>query len=434
MFSMLFLLLGVVNIFILLKELRERGWSLFTYSLIYLVVFFNVLPVISLLFIESDDNFAYKIPDFYHNLEVVFLLFTCIILGFSAFYCGYYFTKNKTLQKESFLILKTNGRIHRKDLIIIIISFFSVIGLIMYIRGFGSIENAIANANFVRSGYYSSSDDFGDTSHTFFFRFIFISIIPLIYYFTLRQKILFHKIIFILSIVILIILYFFLSPGRQSIIDIILIFILNTLVSKRKILNWQLIVTGILAVISLPFLEILLNTNQLNLNQVDFDLKKTLVNEFGFPFYSLYYSIDRDYDFFFFSDFITGMYGKIFPSSFNPGIEKTNYLNTFFMTNQQGRGYVPPGLFAQGYYSFGIIGVVLISGFTGWFFKKIDLYFRKLLQIEPKYTIFYTYFIVNSMVWIRTGLPENYFYNFTFMVFWIFIFLSFKIQNSRNKI
>jgi len=430
MFIILFLLLGVVNIIILLKELRKRGWSLFTYSLIYLIVFFNILPVFSFLFINDSDKFPYIIPNFYQNLEIVFLLLTCIILGFLAFYCGYYYTKEKCLQKESILILKKTGGIYRKDLLIFLISVFSTFGLIMYVKGFGSLDNAIANANFVRSGYYKTSDEFDDTSHTFFFRFIFISLIPLLYFYTLKHKTYFHKIIFALSVVNLVILYFFLSASRQSIVDIFLIFILSSLVSNKKIINWQLVFIGISALILLPFLEVFLNTNQLNFTQVNSDLKKTIVVEFGFPFYSLYYSIVNHYDYFYFSDFISGIFGKILPTSLSPGIQKTNYLNTFLMTNDLGRGYVPPGLFAQGYYSLGIIGVILISGFTGWFFKKIDLYFRKLLQIEPKYTIFYTYFIVNSMVWMRTGLPENYFYGFTFILFWIFLFLSFKIQKK----
>ena len=427
-FVMLFLFLGVVNISILLNELRSRGWSLFTYSLIYLIIFFNILPVISFLFIDKWDRFPYIIPDFNLNSEVVFLLSTSITLGFLSFYLGYYCTKDKFSHKKSILIQKKIKGYNIKDILIFFICILSTVGLIMYVNGFGSLNNAIANAHLVRSGLYTTSEEFDDTSHTFFFRFIFISLIPVLYFFTLKHKTFYYKIIFGLSIVTLVILYFFLSAGRQSIVDFFLIFIFCSLVYNKKIINWQLITIGVSALIILPFLEVFVNTNQLNFDHVDYDFKKTMVVEFGFPFYSLYYSIENKYDYFYFSDFISGIYGKILPSYFNPGIERTSFINTFFVTGEKGRATVPPGLFAQGYYSLGLLGVVLISGFTGWFFKKIDLFFRNLLNIDSKYTIFYTYFIVNSMVWVRTGVPGNYFYGFTFLVLWIFLFLSYKIK------
>lgn len=431
-FIILFLFLTIFNSYFLVKKLKKSGWSLFAYSLIFLIIFYNILPIISLLFIEHNEVYSYRIPNFHQNPEILFIMFISILLGFSAFYCGYLFTKNKKMQYKSVLITRTIGTLQIKDIIICLIFISSVIGFILYIKGFGSIDNAIANANFVRSGYYTSSGEFGDTSHTFFFRFIFISIIPILYYFTLARQKTAHKVMLIVSIIILFILYFYLSPGRQSIIDFFLIFIFNNLVSRKKIISWQLIIASILAILLLPFLEVFLTSGQSNISDMGFDLKETLVNEFGFPFYTLFYSIDKNYDYFFFSDFITGIFGTILPSSFNPGLESTTYINTFFITGLPGRAFVPAGILGQGYYSLGMIGIIVICGFTGWFSKKVDLYFNLLIKLNPRLSIFYSYFIVRSMVWIRTGLPANYFYSFTFVVLWIFILLSFKIKKQHK--
>lgn len=427
-FSFIYALLGVLNIYILIKQLKINGWGLFSYSLIYLIIFYNIIPIVSLLYINPTDKFSYLIPNFDFNYEVLFFSLVCVMLGFTAYYVGYFSTKIKGHNIEESITYKKTGYFFTKDILIFLIFISSILGFILYIRGFGSIENAILHSNFVRSGYYKNEDEFGDTSHTFFFRFIFLSLIPILYYYTLKEKKRYHKIILVISLCIIVTLYLFLSPGRQSVIDFVLIFIFSSLLKKRKVINNQLIALGVLSLIMLPLLEIFLSGNHNQFTDLDFNLKETIINEFGFPFYSLFYSIDKEYDYFFYSDFFTGIFGKILPSSLSPQIEQTNFLNTFFMTGDQGRGYVPPGIFAQGYYSMGIIGIIMLSGFSGWFFKKIDIYFNRLLYLEPRYSIFYSYFIVKSMVWIRTGLPANYFYNFTFLVFWMFLFLSFKIK------
>lgn len=426
---LIYFLLTVLNSTILLKVLKKDSWSLFSYALVYFIIFFNIVPILILLFKVDSSKYAYKIPDFYQDTIISFYMLLVIIVGFIFFYLGYFVTI--TRKKISIIKRRKFNNSDISTIGIVCITFLSLIGMILYVKGFGSLSSAIENANLVRSGLYKDIESSKDTSYTFFFRFIFLAIIPFLYFFFSKKKTKLIILLFIISVSILFILYFFLSPGRQSILDIGLIFIFSSLILTRKFFNSKLIIFAIIAVILLPILDAYFS-NSTNINNHKKTIDVTIINEFGFPFISLYYSIVEDYNYFFFTDFYAGMFGKLFPSSLGPNIIQTNTLNTLFITGERNKGYVPPGFFTQGYYSLGILGVIIISFFTGFFFKKVDLFFRNIIKIDNKFVYFYVYFIVQSLAWTRTTLPANYFYNFSFIVFWLFLFSSFKFIKNKK--
>lgn len=418
----LYIIFGIYVLKTLYNHLKKYGWSVFSYSTIFIFLFYILAPIVILLFVNNNnkDLYAYNLPILYSNISLL-LVFLVIFIGIISFFKGYESNKN-----SSFYI--TERKLYKTNITVFMIWFIlalSVIGFLLYIKGFGSFANAVNNANLVRSGYYKELED-GDTSHTFFFRFIFLSMIPFLYSFYKGYRYsLSNKAMMMVSSTILLTTYFFLSPGRQSIIDFVLIFVLVDLINKRKVINLKIVTVGVLAFLILPTLETFFRSSEFSLIKAKTSFTTLFVNEFGFPYLSLIYSIHEDFNFYLFSDFFSNIFGKILPTSWNPGIESSNYLNTYFMYGYRDRS-VPPGLLAQGYYSLSIIGVFLISFFTGRFFSFLDNFFRSLIEYNKRAVFFYVYFILGSMVWIRTGLPGNYFYSFTFIMFIIFISVSFK--------
>ncbi|SRX54897.1 O-antigen polymerase [Aequorivita sp. CIP111184] len=426
-----YILIGVFFFVSLLRRLRKDGWSLFTYSCIYLFLFYIVSPIISLSVynyeILSGLNIAYIVPD-QGNTELMTITFFCICLGIIFFFLGY----NRRVNIRIIAISpKFFGRQRLPQLYVSIIFLFSLAGLYFYVTGFGSLSNAIENANLVRSGYYISVED-GDTAHTFFFRFIFLAIIPLLFfYFNKNLHNVVRFFIIITSLIVLSILYLYLSPGRQSILDLILIFLFSAMLKRKEIFNLKILILGFVFLLFLPILDFFFSNRSLASANYSSSIFEILLNEFGFPYYSLSYSIKENYSYFVFSDFVSGTFGKIIPSSWNPGIVGSNYLNSFYMVGVSVKS-IPPGIFAQGFYSLGFIGIILVSYFTGFLFKVFDVTFKQVSAINADYIYIYAYFIVSSMIWIRTGLPANYFYNFTFILFLIFFFTTYKIQRQKQ--
>ena len=200
--------------------------------------------------------------------------------------------------------------------------------------------------------------------------------------------------------------------------------------NNREIINIKIVSYGALVFVGLPLLSNFFATSEFSL-PVSISLSNVFINEFGFPYLSLIYSIHEEYNFFFFSDFFSNIFGNFLPSSWSPDIIRTNDLNTYFMTGIKGK-FVPPGFLAQGYYSLSVLGVSLISFFSGRFFALLDSYFHSLIQWNKRTVYFYANFILSSMAWIRTGLPSNYFYSFTFIWFVFFLFVSFKLERKKT--
>lgn len=418
-----FFFLGFVfHGFFSIKILKKYGWTTIVYSSFFLNIFYFLFPFISLvIFYDSNggwSSFAYKIPAHNDNLEVVIYSYLVMLIGIISVYYGYFYSSFKSADYQ---YKKIKG-VKSLKLINYLIFIIAVIGFYKYISGFGTLNNAIANTALIRAGAYKSIES-GDTSHTFYFRFIFLAIIPFMFFlFNKEKKSIIAYLLFIISSVLVFVLYFFLSGGRQNVLDLFLIVLIFSMIKKNKIFNYKLFFLGITSFLLLPILLEFFKGDK----GINKDYLNVFVNEFGFPFYSLMYSVQESYSWSLFIDFIDNLYGSVFPSSLKPeGMLGINYLNSEFLIERKAK-YVPPGIFAQGYYSLGILGVILISFFTGKFFKWVDVFFQSLMNLNLNYSIFYSYLIVKSMSWIRTGLPSNYFYDFTILLLIFFMRITVK--------
>lgn len=427
----LYLVLTSVNIYSLKKSFVDHNWSIYNYAYCYLILFYNIAPLLIYIFkfLEINYDTVYLEPKFAFYLEIDLFIFLLI----SIFFVIYNFSFNEFVKRRKFKL--SYSKFFNEKSIAFLFLIISAFSIFFYIKGFGSFSNAISNADLIRSGNFIENNTNQDTGHTIFQRFINLAIIPFLYFFYNKTSKVKLIIPFVISFIILFISYVFLSGSRQSIIDIFLLFIIADLIKKNKFINFKLVFLFFLAIYILPLLDSVFKSlsysDTLEVKTKEIDLFSVLINEFGFPFYSLYYAVIENYNFNYFSDFYLDLFGSFFPSSWGPNLKTSNYLNSFYTQGLLDKGYVPPGLLAQGYYSLGILGVLLISFFTSYVFKILDSFFKNILINNIGFVFFYSFFIVKSLAWVRTGLPGNYFYNT--VLFFSFIFIVFFL-NKKNKI
>lgn len=427
----LYLTLTIVNVYSIKKSFVVQNWSIYNYVYCYLILFYNIAPLLIYIFkfLEINYDSVYLEPKFAFYLEIDLFIFLMISMCFFIYNLSF----NKYIKNRKFKL--THLKLFKEKTIVLFFLIISAFSIFFYIKGFGSFSNAISNTDLIRSGNFIENNTNQDTGHTIFQRFINLAVVPFLYFFYTKTNKLKFIVPFIISLIILFISYVFLSGSRQSIIDIFLLFLIADLIKKNRFLNFKLIFLFFLAIYILPLLDSIFNSlsysNTFEVKTKEIDIFSVLINEFGFPFYSLYYAVIEDYKFNYFSDFYIDLFGSFFPSSWGPSIKSSNYLNSFYTQGLLEKGYVPPGLLAQGYYSLGILGILLISFFTSYLFKILDLYFKNILLNNVGFVFFYSFFIVKSLAWVRTGLPGNYFYNT--VLFFSFIFIVFFL-NKKNKI
>ena len=411
------------------RDLKFNGWSCNSYFLIFFILFYVISPIVYILYELLDIKYFSYFNLVNDNIYIFFVTFIIILFSYLTYLIGYNLTRNKTyvfISEKYFLGKKII------DLFYYFLFVISSVSLVMYIYGFGGFEEAVKSAALVRSFNYIQTAD-GDTSHTFYFRFIFLAIIPfLIFLYKKRhnQILKFDYLVLVGIIFCLIILYIYLSPGRQRIIDFILIFVLSSLLIKNKFFEKKLGIIVLLVLFFIPFYEYITQSifeREVNIENIS--IIDTLINEFNFPFFSLIASLNFYGEFSYFNEFITHLYGTFLPSSLNPftDIDSINYKNTYYLSGIYDK-FIPPGIVAYGFYSFGFFGVFIVSFFTGVFLKVIDNFFKINIRVNRGFAFFYSLIILLTLNWIRTGLPKNFFYYTVFVSIFLVLLFSFRYK------
>ena len=409
----LYLIANILLFNYVYNNIVKKGWTAFSYLSVFIIIFYFIpgflLSFTSYFNIDINILYLNDIKDITVDLFVLLL----IIISFLLYVQGV-----KSNKKINFLNKNRVVKSFNKEMYLLtIISFAS---LMNYISGFGSIEDAFFQAKFIRSGYYLQQMHDNSTSHTFYFRFIFLALIPF-FYFLYHKNISKFKALFfcIINLFTLIILYFFLADGRQNIIDFFIIIILTHIIIKNKQTDLYTIIPILITVILfIPFLS-----NFFGNAAEENHFIESYLNEFGFAYLSLKSAVFFNKDYLYFSDFLYYIYGHILPTSWGDEQKTSNYLNSMLVIGRDVKS-IPPGFLAQGYYSLGLIGLMVISYLTGKLTGLLDMFFINFLKKNKWLTFIYVFFFVKMMSWIRTGLPHNFFYDFSIMIlFLLFIYL-----------
>lgn len=436
MIDLLFnILLLVLLLYYILIILRKTTWSIFTYTLLWLLVYYILLPVINnvgiLLNLDMTTNNGFM------DSSIVYLV---IILVFILSYIvGYNVTPKISITPVYRSIIMGNNKINLLRILAYFLSVFSFISLFIYINGFGGLINAVFYANSVRTGYFRVSY-LGTIDFLFFKRFIFLALIPILVYLSEAnyRKILDKIVLFLFPAFTLIVLYLLLNRGRQKVIDFILIIVFASLLKKKIIFNRWLLIGVFSSILLLSALNVffyirsfediptLLTGKQGVLKLSDY------YSEFAHPLLSLNKAVTKNYDYYYFTDYLYGIYGSFFPFSNRIIGKEIVYLNTHFTMNRY-ESTVPPGIIASGYYNLGVFGVIITAILLGFLIKKLDSFFISFIKAKRGYIFFYAYTIIFSFTIIRTGIPRFYLYDIVFVSFLLLLFLSFQFKKT-NKI
>jgi len=398
-------------------RLWKYRWTIKNYSFVFFVISYIFIPILFWIQIElygkPQTSYIYDTSYTVHLLAFLIILISTIL-----FY----------IIKPPILATRT---IKEKQLKIFLTCLLTIstISTILFIQGQGGIENAWFNTMSIRSG--SFIDEYGKQSFLFYKRFIPLSILVYFAYYAIQKNKL--DVTFQLLSLFLSLLYLLCLEGsRQALFDFVAIHFIVELINKNKAFNKKIIILGLIGYFVLPFLKFYLSGGfmheGLNANLTGDGF--SVFDEFSFAYISLTNSIKYNGDFHFFVDLYADIFGTLLPSSLKPpGIENLASLNTFLCTGNIGKS-VPPGFLGQGYYSLGIIGVIIIIVSTITLFNLLISYCDSIRIKNPHFSYLYAYLILMSVAWIRTGLYRNIFFKPNFIFFLLIIFFcTSKKQN-----
>lgn len=401
--------IGYIGIALLLTSsvLRNgvKTWSLNLFASLFMLIFYCLIPFLCTVLYDSSitEIGGYTLPKQSERLSLE--CFFVILIGVLTYTVAYTSTakRGKELLYYKLEDLRFNG-LNITLIAAYAIIILSTVSCILYIQGFGSLEEAVKMADVVRSGAYSMENE--GASFLFFKRFIQLSLIPLLMYPLTHPKRVFSRILYVvIPCVNLFVFYFYLDNSRQALVMMLLIPVFAHLIDIKKLkLGWLFVLLVAILLIA-PLLDTFFSTREF-INAHQKSLLDTIFGELGFPFFSIQAASNYDAPMNWFSELYTGIFGSFLPTAWGPKIDGTDYYNSIALGMVENT--VPPGLLAEGYYACRILGVILISAFTGWLFAKLDVYFTK----HPYSTNYiYAFAILSCLTWIRTGTPRLYLYH-----------------------
>ncbi|MCK5854342.1 MAG: oligosaccharide repeat unit polymerase [Sulfurovaceae bacterium] len=414
----------------------ESGWDILSVFFIFFTVQYLFIP---LLFILNKTVFFLHFPigDLivkYHGLEQFYsfsaFMLTLVFIGFM--FAGIWSipeskTKPYVLEDRMiYLFGEERSLLYLIALFLILLSFASIF---LYSNSFGGIARAIEVADNIRSGY---GDEFW-ISKTWVFtkRFIPFSLLGVILFLTLKERTTITPWIMILmGIAVTLISVFGLFRSKQAILSLALVWIYYLSLKNKKNYLFQLMIFFIMAVFLIPLLESVYGSGELKLPEISSFAQQLLemFSFFNFNAVSLEFALEKNYDFRYFMDYFLGLSGTYLPASWLVGFGidgESVTINTFYFYGTMTRT-VPPGVVAGGYYNLGVLGVVLVAFGTGALFKALDIYFKKIIILNPRFMLLYAFIIVKAFTWTRTGLPKYAFYSTTMTVVLIVMIIGFK--------
>ena len=279
------MLITLVNFILLFTAIvyfyRKNGFSIKVYALVFILLYYTIIPI--LLYFSRIGILKLNKTKFIdiNPLQDFIIIQVVILIGIIGFLIGIFWNnipfklKLENENKTKYKLLKYS---------VFFITILAIISLYKYIMGFGGIKQAIYYAPFVRQGIFKEIWN-QSTSHLFYKRFIFLSLIPLIW----RPVLNFNRTtIFLITLVngfVLMFLYIFLNGGRQVIIDLIIIFILAKY-SFNRVSVTKTASLVLLAIVALPVFESVFS-GELSLSVSLSDIISNVYAEFSHPYLNL---------------------------------------------------------------------------------------------------------------------------------------------------
>ena len=394
--------------------------SVYLIVCIFLTVVYVCIPILMVVepsFVKATIDFLSLSKEYIH---FGFVYWSTVIIFFVFFSLTYFIVKshlkNFSLYLPQRTIVFNSVSISNVLLFGFIFGCLGVWGLINYVNQYGGFTEAIMVANLVRAGV---GEEYQIGNNVFSYRFADMAFIMVAVAIMVEKKR--QKYLFIILSLPFFFYVIFLAKGKANLIGLVLVPIFYFFLIKKQSYPMASIFLMLGFLISLPFLEVILSTNS-NFDEIDYS---RIVLLFGYESIGVNAAIQKVTgieSFFMLNDFFYGLGGTFLPKSIAYQLTPYSTIewNTLYLTGVFERT-VPPGPIAFGYYSFGILGVVLFSIMLGLFTALLDKVFDVIGPLNHSVFIFLyscVIFIMTNIVY--HGVPEFIFYNHRLVIILLF--------------
>ena len=412
--------------FILYKIKKDKRWTISLWVFIWLYVYYCVIPTITIFeyIIGSDFHIVYDKIIVKHKYYIDFP----VLIGISLFLTTYLIISSIRFTKFRHSELKLNiyGRnISIIKIFVLATLFFSIFSFLIYISVQGGILNAIRNAQDINLLKVK-----GNAS--MFKRFIPLAIYCLLLSFLFNKK--FFKLFIIIVSVVILVVFSFLERQRQVMMFYMLIPVFGYLINKNKIITKKIIIYSGIIFIIFPVIHFLNKSHSYDKTSYESYEKAItidkLINEFNFPYISLYVAQNTKYNKLILDDYWTGVFGNYLPTSLIDDPRPANSLNSYFFLNKKSRD-IPPGIIANGYYHMGFLGIVFFAFILGLGVNFTDRILTDLINYDTRYSYVFSFFFWGFFAYIRTGILGFSLYNPLFLLLFIILIISFYLVPNK---
>lgn len=396
--TLLFIVSAVLIVLYEFVRKKKSAIDIVTLFNFWFLISYIIVPAICINDIFYVNKFFVRFqPD--DDLKI-FFSYIYIMLFYTAVILGYKFSSGRASK-----IMVVYKKRFTWDKFSIALLGIALLGLSIYIIGYGGLTRVLSNINLIRSGKVERN-----TIAAFARMFSNYSVVAMIISFgklktAKRYKIkskAFFLFVFSMGVVIF---SSVLSGGRGGLISpFLLVFFANVYIDKKwKITKLVLIVPIVFFVIlyGKEFFVSILNDpgHVLSLFQEDIEniryMLKGVIGEFTHPFYSLQVAMDvtrNGNNLFFFRNipytflFFSYLFG--FPYHGTISHYNTEHIFGVFDSN------IPPGLVALGYYNLYFMGVIIAGLVYGWFLGIIQSFFQMLFRNKGNFEITLALYLV----------------------------------------
>ena len=451
---------------------KKKGLCLDNFFLFWIILYYLFIPINIIIFGSIFYDFN-STKNLYPPLNYVSLASLCATLLFILSYIIGKKIKLKGRESNSLLGIYTLtiGRTSICKISCYILSFVSLISLVIYINEVGGLFSAIINAQTIRSGYI---DTITNSQYLFVKRFIEFAFIPFtIYVWQKRENLIDDIVLFFIPLFILVFLVLFLATSKTSVLVLFIIPYLSICLKTGKYYLAPSLMLGLICLSLLDFLDNLfviismVTAEQKNygfltivFSTVSAIFSGDIVKEASpqlasasnnkylqilsyFVHYqvSLNLSLHEIYDLRFFQDIIIAL-RKVVPDSFigldatDMGVDITQvttalYNNGNLKNLNNAASHIPPGIIPIGIYSFSLPGLIILGFAWGYMTELIDFFFKQIININNKFSGWYAYAIIILGFYCQTGLPRVIVGNTSYLIFFLLFFVSFKLRYLR---
>lgn len=465
---LLYCLLFLISFSYFGLKLQRTSWSTETLFLLLTIIFYVFIPINIIIFgseLYEASLETYLVPA---SRFVSFNSFFITLIFIVAFILGGAFRGSSLKPVKIYIHKFKSKKLTLSKAVSYFLSFFSLISLIIFVQEFGGFSSFVTNLNLNRAGVLDQ-DLVG--RYVFFGNFIYLAIIPIVYFFYEKRKTK-MDLAFLLVVPVLVLIFSILliSTAKTKLIGLVLLFYFTLSIRNHKLYLPYLGLIAAIIFIALPILDEIfvlvirvfkdegilavpfkivyaLISGSLGQGEYEDFLKENPKNlyfkslsYFTYIQMSLQLSIDRSYPLLFFTDFLTGL-SKLLPSRFNIrlGIE-VQQLNTsifygYYPEIPVFSAGVPPGIIGFGMYSLSVPGVIILGFMLGYVFRIIDLFFKSILEIDRGFAAFYAYIVCALGFYSMPGIPKEAIYDYVFLAFlFLFFVISFRFETLPPEV